>query len=155
MPDNPSAAIGSFYVLLLLTRALLYQLGFADLTAVMLAFVLLPAVLAPRAIVRGLAAGAFGVLFGTIGIDSITGEVRYVFGQSWLWEGLPTVPVVIGLLAIPWGLNLVRRSLTGAGRYSSLAVIAVAVAGGLGTAVALGQSPRSNSGFPTIGYYLF
>ncbi|MCY4583144.1 MAG: tripartite tricarboxylate transporter permease [Chloroflexi bacterium] len=151
----PAAAIGSFYLLHLVGWAFWGQLGFAEFAAIMLASIFLPAVLAPRAIVRGLASAALGVLFGTVGIHSITGELRFVFDQPWLWTGLPAPQVLIGLFAIPWGIGLVRCGLIGAGVHATPAVVAVAVAGGFGAALALGQSLRSNTGYPTIGYYLF
>lgn len=48
---------------------------------------------------KGLAAGFFGILLGTIGLDSITGAKRFDFGFNVLLGGVPLVPASIGLFA--------------------------------------------------------
>jgi len=45
-------------------------------------------------------AGMFGILISTIGISPI-GAVRGTLGSKWLFDGLPLVPTMIGLLALP------------------------------------------------------
>lgn len=140
----PAAVVVAYYALLLLVRPFAYEIGFAEWAVIMLATIVLSAVLAPRAIVRGLASAALGVLFGTVGIQMITGEVRYVFDQPWLWEGLPALLVLIGLFAIPLGLRLVRHGLAGTRGYSVVGVVTIAIAGGYATAVALGHSYRND-----------
>lgn len=49
---------------------------------------------------RNLIAGAFGVFLSTIGIHLTTGVERFTFGVDELYEGLPFVPILIGLFAI-------------------------------------------------------
>ncbi|MBA7524230.1 hypothetical protein ES705_16367 [subsurface metagenome] len=49
--------------------------------------------------IRGLIAGLFGFLIAAIGIDSISGTVRFTFGLGSLQAGVPLVPVLIGLFA--------------------------------------------------------
>lgn len=123
----PVAVIASYYALLLLMRAFAYRIGFAELAAIMLAFMLLPAVLAPGAMVRGLAAAALGALFGAVGIHTITGELRYVFDQPSLWEGLPALAVLLGLFAVPLAVSLVwqaRESNGGTLTIRGLALVA-------------------------------
>lgn len=56
---------------------------------------------------RGLLAGTFGLLIGTIGI-SPTGRIRGTFGFPELLDGIPVVPAMIGLLATAELFNLAR-----------------------------------------------
>ncbi|MCC5961764.1 MAG: tripartite tricarboxylate transporter permease [Rhodobacteraceae bacterium] len=51
-------------------------------------------------IFKGLAAGALGVLLGTIGLDSQTGLPRLTFGYTQLMDGMPLIAVAIGTLAL-------------------------------------------------------
>jgi putative tricarboxylic transport membrane protein len=48
---------------------------------------------------KGLAAGLFGLLLGTVGLDLITGAKRFDFGANVLLTGIPLVPASIGLFA--------------------------------------------------------
>ena len=49
---------------------------------------------------KGILAGGFGLLLGTVGV-SWGGEYRATFGSMWLIDGLPIVPVILGILALP------------------------------------------------------
>jgi putative tricarboxylic transport membrane protein len=69
--------------------------------------------------IRGLITGLFGLLIATIGIDSISGTVRFTFGISSLQNGIHLVPVLIGLFAgsevfynIVWGKWKVEHTQT-------------------------------------------
>jgi putative tricarboxylic transport membrane protein len=57
--------------------------------------------LARAGMVKGLVAATLGLLLGTAGHDLVTGVIRYDFGLTYLEDGLPLVPVLIGLFAIP------------------------------------------------------
>jgi putative tricarboxylic transport membrane protein len=57
-------------------------------------------VLAQGSVVRALAMVAIGLLFGLVGTDSNSGEYRYTFGSLELLNGLPFVPLVVGLFGI-------------------------------------------------------
>jgi TctA family transporter len=67
------------------------------------------AVLAGRAPIKGLAIGALGLLVGMVGSDPQTGTLRYTFGNLYLWDGIPLVPVALGLFAIPEIIDLVIK----------------------------------------------
>lgn len=64
------------------------------------------AVLSGNAPVKGLIVGALGLCVGMIGMDPQTGVLRWVFGQLYLWDGLPLVPVALGIFAIPEMVDL-------------------------------------------------
>lgn len=51
-------------------------------------------------LLKGLIAGAFGLLLGTVGIDPIMGSFRYTFGQVGLYNGITLVPALIGMFSI-------------------------------------------------------
>ena len=44
---------------------------------------------------------AIGLCVGMVGMDPQTGVLRWVFGQLYLWDGVPLVPVALGIFAIP------------------------------------------------------
>jgi len=53
-----------------------------------------------ESIPKGILAGLFGLLLGTVGV-SWGREYRATFGSLWLIDGLPVIPVLLGLLALP------------------------------------------------------
>lgn len=59
------------------------------------------AVLSGRAPLRGLVAACLGVMLAMIGADPQTGTLRWTLGSFYLWDGLPLMPVVLGLFALP------------------------------------------------------
>jgi len=67
------------------------------------------AVLSGGAPLKGLAVGALGLMVGMVGMDYQIGEMRWTFGQLYLWEGVPLVPVALGIFALPEMVDLVIR----------------------------------------------
>ncbi len=68
-----------------------------------------------RGLLMGLASGGFGFLCAMIGQDRQAGILRFTLGQLYLWNGLPVIPVVVGLFAIPEILDLGVRGTAIAG----------------------------------------
>ena len=66
------------------------------------------AALSPTSIVKGLIAGLLGLLFGTVGIDPITGDMRFTFGAVHLYDGFPLIPLILGLFAFPRCMMLIE-----------------------------------------------
>ena len=58
------------------------------------------AVLGEGTLLKGFAAGGFGILLSCVGYDPMTSELRYTFGIQFLWDGIQVVPALFGLLAI-------------------------------------------------------
>ena len=54
---------------------------------------------------KGILAGAFGVLIGTVGLDPLTAEERFTFGVVELWNGINPVAVMIGLFGLSEALS--------------------------------------------------
>ena len=50
-------------------------------------------------LVKGLISGVAGLLLATVGVDTISGVYRYTFDNVSLFEGIPIVPMVIGLFS--------------------------------------------------------
>jgi len=61
-----------------------------------------------RHLARGLLAGAFGLLLGTVGL-SVRGAPRGTFGIDLLLDGIAIVPAIVGLFAASELFNLVGR----------------------------------------------
>ena len=58
------------------------------------------AVLGKEDMMRSMIAGLLGLLISMIGIDNVTNQERYTFGLVELYDGLPLVPVILGLFAV-------------------------------------------------------
>lgn len=50
---------------------------------------------------KGVLAGLLGLVFGMVGLDPIRGYMRFTFGQMYLFDGFPTIPLILGLFAFP------------------------------------------------------
>ncbi len=50
-------------------------------------------------IIKGLMGGALGLFIGTIGIDGMTGKMRFTFDSTYLLGGISFIPILIGLFA--------------------------------------------------------
>lgn len=61
-------------------------------------------------ITKGVAAALLGLLISTIGSAQTVAIYRYTFDQDYLLDGLPIVPVVLGLFAIPELMELATRN---------------------------------------------
>ncbi|MEX2540666.1 MAG: tripartite tricarboxylate transporter permease [Trueperaceae bacterium] len=66
-----------------------------------------------ESLLKGLIMGAVGIFLTTIGIDPVNGNVRFTFGSVDLYAGLPLIPLLVGLFALPEMLEksetIVRR----------------------------------------------
>lgn len=49
---------------------------------------------------RGLIAGAIGLILAFVGYDAVGGGVRFTMGSDYLWDGIQLVPALTGLFAI-------------------------------------------------------
>lgn len=56
--------------------------------------------LAGKSLLKGLLMGLVGLFMATVGMDSITGSLRYTFGSDSLQSGIQMVPALIGLFTI-------------------------------------------------------
>jgi TctA family transporter len=98
-----SSALGAGFGALVLAvaapviRPVVLALGppeFFMLTAIGLTFVV---ALSGKNVVKGLLMATLGLLVSLIGLDSQEGIPRYTAGELYLWDGIPLVPLVVGL----------------------------------------------------------
>jgi len=54
-----------------------------------------------RGLLLGMMTGGVGFMLSLVGQERLAGILRFTFGQLYLWNGLPMVPVMVGLFAIP------------------------------------------------------
>ena len=82
----------------------LSQVGFyirsVEMVVIMLFGLALIAAIAAQDMLKGLIAGAFGLMLGAMGADHIYATPRGTFGILELFDGVPLVPALIGLFAI-------------------------------------------------------
>lgn len=72
-----------------------------------------------RGLILGLMTGGFGFLFSLVGQDLQSGIFRYTFEQLYLMNGIPMIPVMVGLFAIPEIVDLFVRGTAIAGDLPS------------------------------------
>jgi putative tricarboxylic transport membrane protein len=70
------------------------------------------AVVTDRNSFKGLIAAGLGFMLAFVGLDPIVGAERFTFGSFYLTDGVPTVPVLIGLFAGAEVLALFGRNAT-------------------------------------------
>lgn len=56
--------------------------------------------LASDSMLKGLIMGVAGLFLATVGMDSVTGALRFTFGQDRLMSGIQMVPAMIGLFSV-------------------------------------------------------
>lgn len=61
---------------------------------------------------KGIISACFGLILATIGLDTIYGTERFIFGEPELMAGLNFIPVLIGLFALPEIINHYTRKTT-------------------------------------------
>ena len=65
--------------------------------------------LARGAPAKGLIAGCLGLLLATMGYDPLTANLRWTFGTTYLYDGLPLIVVALGIFALPEIVDLAVR----------------------------------------------
>ncbi|MDN3523294.1 tripartite tricarboxylate transporter permease [Halomonas ramblicola] len=55
---------------------------------------------------KGVLSAAVGLVLASVGLDAFTGMQRFTFGYSELFEGVPLLPVLIGLFSVSQAFNL-------------------------------------------------
>ena len=87
-----------------------YYVHSVEMVVVMLFGLALIASIAAQDMLKGLIAGAFGLMLGSMGADHIYAAPRGTFGLLELFDGVPLVPALIGLFAISEALVMLEES---------------------------------------------
>jgi len=114
-----TAAIGSFVAGTVATIALTFvaplaaewavKLGPVDYVALMVLAFLTVGALLGSSVSRGLVSLSMGLFIGLVGVDLISGQQRFTFGQSVLSDGIDVVLVAVGLFAVGEALYVGSR----------------------------------------------
>lgn len=101
--------LGVLVALLPVVRSIILSFSFPELT--MLAVMGLAAISAASSgsLFKGLISGGIGIIFSFVGFSPISGELRYVFGTTQLWQGVDLIAALIGLFAISEVIRLLVR----------------------------------------------
>ena len=87
--------------LLPIVRPLILFVGSPELLSLAVFGISMVSVLSGNTPLRGLTCACFGMMLAMIGSDPQTGTLRWTMGQLYLWEGLPLVPLTLGIYALP------------------------------------------------------
>jgi putative tricarboxylic transport membrane protein len=87
---------------------LVLEFGPVELFAVAVLGITIIASLSQGSTIRGLFAGALGLLVAMVGMDVTTGTPRFTYGVMNLFEGVPFTVALIGLFSIPQAIRLIQ-----------------------------------------------
>jgi putative tricarboxylic transport membrane protein len=115
-PALATAAIGSFVAGTIGTIALTFvaplvvdaalAFGPAEYFSLMILSLVAVSAVMGNSVTRGLIALALGALFGFVGMDLQTGQPRFTFGQSQLFDGIEVTIAAVGIFAVGEALYL-------------------------------------------------
>ena len=109
-------------ILIPVIRPIILLFGAPEMTSICVFGMTLVASLSGNAPLKGLTAAAIGLLLSMIGEDSQTETLRFTLGTHYLWDGLPIVPVALGVFAIPELCDIMinRRSIASERRVDAM-----------------------------------
>lgn len=96
-------------ILLPLARPLALALGPPEYFMLVLLALAFMALAGEGDLLKGLLAGALGLMFAFVGQEHSAGVLRYTFGQLSLWDGISLPTFAIGLYGVAELLDLIRR----------------------------------------------
>lgn len=116
-----ASVVGGLYGAFLLAvsvpilRPVMLHIGSPELLSFCVFGLSLAAVLSGGTPLKGLAGACIGLMVATAGDDPQTGTLRWTFDSLYLWDGLPVVPLALGLFAIPELADMVitRQNIAG------------------------------------------
>ena len=86
-----------------------YYLHSVEMIVVMLFGISLIATIAARDTLKGLIAGFFGLMIGSIGADVVYATPRGTFGFLELYDKVPLIPALVGLFAVSEAFAVIER----------------------------------------------
>jgi TctA family transporter len=82
-------------------RPIILYIGSPELLGVAVFGISMVAVLSGNSPLRGLTTACFGMMLAMIGTDPQSGTLRWTMDSLYLWDGLPLVPLTLGIFALP------------------------------------------------------
>ncbi len=105
-------AAGIFILFLPGLRALVLNFSSPEFFTMILLGLVMASSLSGKSPSRGLLMGGLGLIISMIGQAPATGDTRFAGEILYLWEGMPLIPVVLGIFAIPEVVDLAVRNTT-------------------------------------------
>lgn len=99
----------SLLLVIPLAREIIYLFGPPEFFLLTLLCLVAIAVATRGKLLRGLIAAGFGLLVAFVGMDSVSGELRFAGELDYLWDGISLVPVLTGMFAISQMLVLAQK----------------------------------------------
>lgn len=90
----------SLLLVIPLARNIIYLFGPPEFFLLTILCLTAIAVATRGKLLRGLVAAGFGLMLAFVGMDSVSGELRFAGEIDYLWDGIPLVPVLTGMFAI-------------------------------------------------------
>ncbi|GAB5097532.1 tripartite tricarboxylate transporter permease [Caballeronia sp. HLA56] len=84
-----------------LVRPFVLSIGTPEMLALTIFGVSMVSALSGNAPLRGVVAACFGILVGMIGTNVATGQMRWTGNILYLQDGIPLVPIILGIFALP------------------------------------------------------
>lgn len=84
-----------------LVRPFVLSIGTPEMLALTIFGISMVSALSGNAPLRGVVAACFGILVGMIGTNVETGQMRWTGNLLYLQDGIPLVPIILGIFALP------------------------------------------------------
>lgn len=96
-------------------RPLVLAIATPEMLALTVFGIAMVSALSGNAPLKGVIAACFGILIGMIGINAQTGQSRWTADLLYLQDGIPLVPIILGIFALPelCDLAIQRTSIAG------------------------------------------
>jgi TctA family transporter len=98
-------AVG-FFLSIMAAREIIRLFGSPEFFMLAILGITMVAIVSSGAFLKGMVGASVALALTLIGFDNITGTLRYTFDIEYLWDGIPLIPVLVGLFALPEMFNL-------------------------------------------------
>jgi TctA family transporter len=98
-------AVG-FFMAIMVAREIIRLFGSPEFFMLSILGITMVAIVSSGAFFKGMVGASVALTLTLIGFDNITGTLRYTFDIEYLWDGIPLIPVLVGLFALPEMFNL-------------------------------------------------
>lgn len=82
-------------------QPIMLAIGSPELLAFSIFGLSMVATLSGRAPLKGLTAAGLGLMLSMVGAGAQTGTMRWTFDWLYIWDGVPLIPITLGLFAVP------------------------------------------------------
>jgi putative tricarboxylic transport membrane protein len=115
--------VGIHIALLPFVRDIILAFSYPELFLISIIGLAMIALVTTGSMIKGLIAGTIGLFLATIGRNPITGARRLEFDNVYLSDGLPLIPVLIGLFAMTEAIRLLISTRGGVAQFEGDAAV--------------------------------